>query len=118
MNSRGRHQAKRLALATALLVASLSASVAFGDTAIWSARPEGLRVSGSTVFVTVSNPSSTPVSGTVAVKTLLVNGTSAWGYASYSLNAGQSAAIAVRFSSPVQSITTLGMSDDANPFGL
>jgi len=81
-----------------------------------SAQLTNVSTQDNLVVVQVSNPGDEPLTVTVTAEVSLANGAVEQGAASVFVNPGDSGTMAMPFSAPVSGVTTLGMSDDVNPF--
>jgi hypothetical protein len=72
-------------------------------------------INGSTVQMTVKNTTLLPVATTVSVQAT-VNGLTVWSTVPVTLLGGQQATVSAGFTGLVSKVTTLGISDDCNPY--
>jgi hypothetical protein len=116
MNMRATRQ---IASEIGALTLVLALAFAMAAPAIAAASPvsvDGISVSGSSVVVQVTNLTTAPVAGQVAVKAQ-VAGVSTLRYVSYVLGAGETAAVSATFSSTVSGAALVGIiCDGPSPF--
>ena len=114
-SSRARNHSRKSWTLGVLLVV-LTATVALADVAIWSGMSlDSHRILGNTVGVTLSNSGSTSFCGFVVVRAV-VNGTPISSVAPLLAKPGQTVVVTANFPGEVQSVTSVQMTDDSNPF--
>lgn len=96
----------------AVLFVALAVTAVTADTAIWSSRV--LSTSENTVATTFTNVSKQPFSGWVQVQAV-VGDAPIWSCASVSAKPGQTVTVPVNFPGKVQSVLSVGISDDPTP---
>ena len=113
-------------LATATVLFASMSSLAFADTAIWSAAPAAVQSSPNVVSVAVTYAGRNPATGAVTVQAV-VDGVVITSYVPVSLLSGQTLMVPVAFAGAVQNVMSISagggspvtvsvIGDEANPF--
>jgi len=101
---------KVAAVALGLMILAAPALAAFQAIAV-----QGVRVSGSTVEVTVKNTSMLPTAGVVAVQAF-VGDTAVWSFVPVALGGGQSKTLGASFGGAVGAVGSVSIQEDGQPF--
>ena len=113
-------------LATATVLFASMSSLAFADTAIWSAAPAAVQSWPNVVNVAVTYAGRNPATGAVTVQAV-VDGVVITSYVPVSLMSGQTLVVPVAFAGTVQNVMSISagggspvtvsvIGDEANPF--
>jgi len=98
-----------------LLILLATSPPTFGESGDPPMAVAGHQVSGNVVQVTVTNPSSDPQTATVQIQ-VVVDGEVVHGFIPVTVMGGGTASVPVGFTSSVEEVQTLGITQGGNPF--